>query len=391
VARKAAAKKAAAKKSEDRTQLPPRLWGFGWAIASLCAVAQPAIAQETGLLSWDAPRGCPDARWVGARVARYLSRPLGAADVEQLHVAGRVEQTADGFTANLSLTSTAGVHQRQLADPDCVLVADAAAFIVALAIDPNVRAEDAPLTPEERTQGEAGDGGTSGVSTSGVGDATGDNSAEADVVTEVTRSDQATDDDATTRGDGEDAEREDEDEDETPEAPLQIGAAAGLGMGIAWQPLPAVSPRIGGYGALRVGDAFRIELAAGYAFERDEDVPNANVQAGFHAIDGALVACLTGGRGRTELGICLGARAGVIRADTAELSDGNSGEALPHAEVLAGPLLLHRLGAGFVLRIEAWPTVGVVRPRFELDDGVEVYQAEILGFAASLGMEARFD
>ena len=108
--------------------------------AALALVAgAPATAGERLALRWTAPEGCPDA----ASVERAVSRLVGeSAQADQpLEVVATVSAQGDEWEVVLEL---AGTSRRVLRGRTCAAVADAAALIIALIIDPLAIAQPPP-------------------------------------------------------------------------------------------------------------------------------------------------------------------------------------------------------------------------------------------------------
>jgi hypothetical protein len=109
-------------------------------LAALLGVAGVAVAEPLEL-EWDAPDGCPDreaveklvSRQMGERVTTKLSAPLSAS--------GRVALTSGAYT--LTLRTPTG--DRRLEAETCDELAEGAAVILALLIDPHA----APTQPPE--------------------------------------------------------------------------------------------------------------------------------------------------------------------------------------------------------------------------------------------------
>src|SRR5690606_18499564 len=117
---------------------------------SLLSPAVPPLILGLGLaaaldLEWRAPADCPPARPVAAAAAEMLGRPP-----EFGHARSRGRRRAAvtpgprGFRLHLELTSDAGVDRRSLHDRRCQVLADAAAEILATAIDPSLGAVVVP-------------------------------------------------------------------------------------------------------------------------------------------------------------------------------------------------------------------------------------------------------
>ncbi len=100
-------------------------------VALLLALAAPAQGLS---LDWQAPAGCPEQATVRARVVAMLG--AGATSAADLTATGRVSATGEGWRLELSLVRAAGREQRTLVDSDCAALADAAALVIAVTIDP---------------------------------------------------------------------------------------------------------------------------------------------------------------------------------------------------------------------------------------------------------------
>jgi hypothetical protein len=82
--------------------------------------------------SWDAPAGCPDREVL---LARTRAR-IGATLQVPATIRGTVRATASGYALSLELAIAESTEVRQLDAPVCDELVDAAALIVAVALDP---------------------------------------------------------------------------------------------------------------------------------------------------------------------------------------------------------------------------------------------------------------
>ncbi|HSD87702.1 MAG TPA: hypothetical protein VLB44_09305 [Kofleriaceae bacterium] len=95
----------------------------------LGSVTRPATADGTRELGWRAPKGCPDARSMRARVEKRLDRSL---DDVTVGVEVDVEKREGGYTATIDLRAvTVANDVRTLKSKRCGELADAVAVIVA--------------------------------------------------------------------------------------------------------------------------------------------------------------------------------------------------------------------------------------------------------------------
>jgi len=122
----------------------------GLVIAVMQALAvteppQPAEPQPPVLpgpppfdLLWNVPSGCPNAGWLRENVERHLSVGKGN-ERQSVAVDGRISGNEDnGWALDLSITDARGSGTRRLEAATCEELAEAAALIVAISIDPNL-------------------------------------------------------------------------------------------------------------------------------------------------------------------------------------------------------------------------------------------------------------
>ncbi len=373
------------------------VWALCGAIATWVAIAPRAIADNRVALGWDADEACPSRAWLTTRVERYLDGELTQDAGSELDVRVEVEQRGRRFRAEVTLRSPEGVRERSLRDADCVVVADAVAFIVAQAIDPEVLRSDAPLTDEEVARGRRGGGGTAGDS----------GGRRADGSEAGSGGGAAGDGDEDASADDEDHDIDDQDEQEEieegqgeqfperPSPPMRIGGAVGVDLALGFQPLPAASPGVVAHGALLLGTSLRAELGLGYYAPQSEALESdADAEARFERVFASAGMCAVAPSSQTDLALCLALQAGLVRGRGVTLSAGTD-TTLPDLALSLGPALLHRLGRGWGVRVELAPTFAVVRPRFLVDTGggaeVALHTAEKIGFFGRVGFEHRFD
>lgn len=101
------------------------------------ALAAPRSADVE--LVWSALPGCPREAAVRAEIERLVGHALGAGADAPLHAAAWVTHDQRGWRARIAITGDGdGPREREIEGETCAQVADAAAVIVALAIDPAV-------------------------------------------------------------------------------------------------------------------------------------------------------------------------------------------------------------------------------------------------------------
>ena len=112
--------------------------------AAIAGVAPASSPAPDVVFEWTAPAGCPTAATLRADVERLLRHPL-AASTTALEVRIRVAHAPKGpYHMELKTITAAGAGERTLDAPTCSAAADAAALIVALAVDPSSVAAAAP-------------------------------------------------------------------------------------------------------------------------------------------------------------------------------------------------------------------------------------------------------
>ncbi|MBX3275127.1 MAG: hypothetical protein KF729_32985, partial [Sandaracinaceae bacterium] len=134
----------------------------GVVLVALAALAAPSRAAAQLVLGWDVPDGCPPASAVHAEVARLLGGQLP--DDVALE-AGAVASSRRGRWRLRLTTLMAGVAGERVIEGDaCAPLADAAALVLALMIDPLAVAAHAEPAPGEPTPpGEPGEPGEAHV------------------------------------------------------------------------------------------------------------------------------------------------------------------------------------------------------------------------------------
>lgn len=110
---------------------------------TLASAPRSAHAQEPEI-SWRAPAACPSAEVVRARVAALLSRQRSTQT--RLRATGEITRVAaEGYLLKLSVNTEGHVAARTMRASDCAALAEAGAWLIALAVDPTlVDARTAP-------------------------------------------------------------------------------------------------------------------------------------------------------------------------------------------------------------------------------------------------------
>jgi hypothetical protein len=114
-------------------------------LALALALAAPPAPSDLDI-EWDAPRDCPDASEVRARIDE-LADP-GGGRRSGATVQAQVHQEGERWILELTLDVPEGRARRSLDGASCEVVADAAALIVAVMLDPQTVLEDLERAPE---------------------------------------------------------------------------------------------------------------------------------------------------------------------------------------------------------------------------------------------------
>jgi hypothetical protein len=349
---------------------------------------EPAVVDP---LHWVAPPECPSSGQVRGAVEHYVARPLGE---ESVHARALVERTEDGaFRLRLAIeiVGPEGVDgvsvERQLEDPDCRVLADAAALMVAIALDPNAasRATEPVLAVDEvEAQAEA--------------------QAEPAPRPEPTPTIPAARE-AKSAGTPTDAA-----------APSRRGAApreclpgpsllrrasgdrfalrpacgaVGLRFGVQLGPLPRFGPGLGGYLAA-LWPRLRLELAGAHWFEQPaRTAADPNVGGDLRLTTGTALACGRLGVLRVEFPLCAGVELGALRGVGVGVDPSEKDTLLWSAFVAHA-----RAGWSPVRRFALSALVGTAVPftdyRFQITNIGTIHTVAPASLRAALSAEVRF-
>ncbi len=100
----------------------------------------PAVAKAGDAVPrilWTAPAGCPSQADVAREVEQLLRQPLDQSRGPALTIQGRISRLANGgYRVLLDFSSGGAQRQRQIEHDDCEKLTEAAALVMAMAIDP---------------------------------------------------------------------------------------------------------------------------------------------------------------------------------------------------------------------------------------------------------------
>lgn len=116
----------------------------------LLAWCMPNHAAATQLhrteIHWEAVKGCPSESDVLRQIEERLGQSLEAPREQSLRLHAKVTKSKAGeFEVLLSSEGASGLGQRRLSNPDCAKLAEAAAFVMAIAIDPKLIERQHPV------------------------------------------------------------------------------------------------------------------------------------------------------------------------------------------------------------------------------------------------------
>jgi hypothetical protein len=364
------------------------------------AEAQSSAAERLWL-TWSATEGCPSQEELLGEVGKLLGdRANREASKEPIPVKATVSREAGGsFVVRLETPGEGGTQARELRGATCKAVADAAALILALMIDP-----DAAMTPEEeaptatkrtdedqRGRSEKSPTNTEPTSSPRLESAPPSKSprppSAAPTTTTTTTTTAKTKD--PTRAAPTEA-------DPTQPIELRLGAWAGADIGS----LPGLAPGFGALGSIAFGAP---RLAIGIAFWPDNAgtlaaLPSAGSDVGLLAGEIGLCSALL--QKPLEIAPCAAVEIGQLFAEGFGVSDPRRGASVWVALKGGGALLwrpfqkqkqqqqqtpnpLDRLG--ITARIEL--VIPLVRPRFVIEGIGPVHSPAALAGRGSLGLE----
>lgn len=338
-----------------------------WLFAAL--VASQGSGSQGVSVAWEAPPGCPGQTVLRRQVEALLGRSLSAPFHRRVDVRGTVKRVDDRFTLEITGVAEGAPFQRDLVDVSCSALTEAAALILALAIDPS--AVGAPLPPQP------------------------DRSLDPPHPIKPPREEPLPE---------EPLPKEPLPAEPPPplEPPPSVASARSgprLPFGIPWPRLGVfvegalagrVRPGIGG--SVAVGWAvfwryFRVEGHAAYGFGRGRPAPAGRLDVSLISVSGR--ACPTIPVSGLEVPLCLGLEGGQIRFDPVEIPGAEPGRGFWGAAVVSGGLAWAPLEA-LAVRARAEAIVSVFRPAYETAATGEIHRPSLLAGRGILGLEVRF-
>jgi hypothetical protein len=342
--------------------------------------AGPADPAATGSVEfrWDAPaEHCPTEAEVLAQLERLLGGKVSEQGDRRLAAIARVRREADGrWDLRLWTVANDSTSERSMTGEDCAVLAEAAALLAAIAIDPSVlvRGDASEAAVEQAEQAET--------------------VAEAEPVPEVEPPalEQSTTEPPAPEPPQLEPRQAEPPQPEPARRQRRFVVGTGASAGISYGDLPGVGPIIRLGVALQWPHA-RVELEGHYGFLRrarfeDGEMIGADLRHGMVVARGCGV--LHARAAKLEFPICGGLEGGALVGHGVGFTVIEDGQ-LPWLaiDVAAGLAWapIRRLAIG--LRVEPW--VAMVRGRFTAEQGAtELWRPQPLGVRAVVGLEARF-
>jgi len=117
------------------------------AAAFLDRPARAQAGEDHVSVHWNAPQACPSEADLKRAIESNLGQSLGVIRKQPLTIWADVAASGAGYAARLRFESPSGTEERMLDHPECGKLLDAAALVIALAIDPErVSARQAPAS-----------------------------------------------------------------------------------------------------------------------------------------------------------------------------------------------------------------------------------------------------
>lgn len=354
---------------------------------------EPSVATDP-VVGWDAPAGCPSATDVTHAVERYVGRPLGN---EIVHAQATVDGDGDGeagFRLRLVVSTKEEADVRVLRDSSCSVLADAAAIMVAMAVDPDATAKVVAADPHVA------------VTTSSV---TETNEARADLVpvpspgevpqTKATEASEPVDDAETASDDtgtavvlGRESDRDSRRcrpgwQQASSRRLAPTCGALGVSLPLQLGPLPRLGPGLAGHAAI-LWPRVRLEVGGSYYFQQRARVDGTR-GGDFRLSVAHLRGCGRLGVHKLEFPLCTGVEFGALRGKGVGLSTSREDRVLWAGLLLDGGLTWSPL-RWIALRALAGIVVPVAKYRFRISGVDDVHVAAPVGLRVGIGAEARF-
>ncbi|MCA9704713.1 MAG: hypothetical protein KDK70_02550 [Myxococcales bacterium] len=327
-----------------------------WALAILAAgwlsvSTTPAAPERGGELSlaWDAPQACPGREVVLERVEGLLGRSLRDAEASPVRVQARVEPVGEALRLSLRTETAEGRSDREMSGQTCEVLVDAAALVIAVALDPSLALGPEPEPePEPQPLGDLPE------------------CIEPDAI-EAQALEPA----------------------EPAPAPEPVAGTVRAAVTGSLGPLPLAAPGVEVVAGF-VRRQARVELGFDYFFARRVAAASGDDRGGeIQLWTLAARGCWAPGVSILEFPVCGGVQAGPMRGEGYGLSTPTTTRLAWVAAEVGGALLIRGLPL-----VDVWAgadlVVPLTRPGFFIDDVGLVHRSGGVGGEASVGLEVRF-
>lgn len=354
-------------------------------LAALSLGAAPARpARDKIELRWHAPPACPDEASIRAAIERHVGRPLSEIRDRRLSIIATAHPTDTYWSLTIYTVDAEGTQERSLRyNHGCSLLADAAAVLIAMTIDPQVLGRLDPATLELIT-GEADQPPNAPSSEPEPAP------PPADVAAPKSSASPPPDPPASAAR----ALRPEMPTAPSPSSPprrrLEPRGAVRLAGSLGWGDLPSTGGGLDLALAVRVG-RFQAELAGASWFLRSVKL---NLPGSSGAVFDLWRLALRGGYvvpagRRLEVPLLVGIETGQIHVRGVQLVDA-SNTRTPWLAVALSPALAILPHPSFAVVLGLEVVVPVTRPRFVVENAGEIFRPRSAGLRAFLGLEFRF-
>lgn len=323
--------------------------------------------------AWDAPsEDCPSEAEVVTELERLLGGPVAEQGDRRLSAIARVRREADGaWDLRLWTVTNTATRQRSMTGADCEVLAEAAALLAAMAIDPSVLehagASDAAVEQAEQAQD--------------IEEPEPEPKPEPEPQPPI---------------DEPEPEPEPQVEPE-PQPPIaepnrrSLMVGVRVHAGISYGDLPRVGPILRAALALTWARA-RLELEGHYGFARAAELDDGSARgAELSAAFGIVRGCglLRHRASRLEFPLCGGLEAGAVLGVGVGLDEVRR-DSIPWLAINLAPGLVWAPIRNLAIGVTVEPWVALMRRRFEIDNAGVIWRPLPVGVRALAGIEARF-
>lgn len=343
------------------------------AVVLAATIAAPAEAPPGLALSWTAPESCPDEAALRARVVQMTGEEAARTASLSAHATAR-QEGPERWSLSLELVGPSGAGRRELSAPRCEELMEAAALVVAIAVDPQAALSSAAAPQEEVVPTPPPVSEAEGTGEDGHVDEDMSESAGAEAPAAASVEEPAAAPELTPTASPGRARR------------VQVGVRAAAGVSFA-----RLAPRTGAAVSLMLsvgGRGWRAELGGLYT-PPVTGGPSPEIGGVFQAGAVVLRGCPSLRRGTIEVPLCAGLQVGAMEGR-------GRGSGLVTTTTARSPWLAVTLGAAMAWRpragrvgvwLQADAIAALLRPTFVTAGGVTVHETARFGGQMLAGVE----